>query len=135
MATSEAVKWKPPGRGAVVATPVDQTMIDMIGAGARFEDTTFTRDQWGQLRRFYGYIDEPVGQVQDDRRRSELNVLKPAIESRDLGRLVSRDGRRVMALLSRHLSPGQDPVKLVALALSDAGYDVDGEVVEWADED
>jgi len=48
-------------------------------------------------------------------------------------RIVREDGLRVMALLSKYLEPGEDPVKLVLLLLDEAGYDTGGEF-EWASE-
>jgi hypothetical protein len=45
---------------------------------------------------------------------------------RNLDRYVAADGVRLMALLSRFLEDGQDPVALVAQLLAEAGYDTQG---------
>jgi hypothetical protein len=43
-----------------------------------------------------------------------------------IDRYVAADGVRLMALLSRFLEDGQDPVALVAQLLAEAGYDTQG---------
>lgn len=45
---------------------------------------------------------------------------------RNLDRYIAADGVRVMALLSRFVENGQDPVALVAQLLAGAGYDTQG---------
>jgi len=44
----------------------------------------------------------------------------------NLDRYMAADGVRLMALLSRFLEDGQDPVALVAQLLAEAGYDTQG---------
>ena len=41
-----------------------------------------------------------------------------------LGRLIARDGMRVMAFLSQYLEQGEDPVRVVARLAQQVGWDV-----------
>lgn len=53
-------------------------------------------------------------------------------DARDVFRRASRDGLRMLAFLAKYIEPGGDPVKLLVQLASDAGFDVDGSDVEWA---
>jgi hypothetical protein len=44
--------------------------------------------------------------------------------SRNIMRHVETDGLRIMGAISKYLQPGEDPVKTVLLAMSEAGFDV-----------
>jgi hypothetical protein len=50
---------------------------------------------------------------------------------RNMFRAVKEDGMRAIALFSKFLEPGQDPVKLLVQLMDQAGWDV-GDHVEWA---
>ncbi len=52
---------------------------------------------------------------------------------RNLNRHVEADGVRLVAWLAKHLQPGEDPLKQLVRLAVDAGWDVDGSDVAWAD--
>lgn len=45
------------------------------------------------------------------------------------------DGMRMLAWIAGHLQPGDDPVKTLVRLAVDAGWDVDPEDIDWAEED
>lgn len=92
------------------ATKCDEAVIQLLG-GRRFEGNLFTNDQCKMLYKIYGFS-------------KEEDEFIEAGNFRNLMRHVSHDGRRVMAFLSQYLEHGEDPVNLIATALSDQGYDV-----------
>ncbi len=54
-------------------------------------------------------------------------------DDRNLFRRVQRDGLRLMAVLSRYMERGEDPVKLLVKLLVNNGCDVDPTACQWAD--
>lgn len=60
----------------------------------------------------------------EERVRRDALRFQESGDDRNLMRLASHDGRRVMAFLARFLEPDEDPVSLIARALSDMGFDV-----------
>lgn len=98
--------------GAFVTTPMDSTSIALLG-GFNHGSVCVTRDQEDRFRKIYGFTS-----------RRGRTALENAGDIRNLMRYADIDGLRVMAFLSRYLEPGEDPVRLLQNALSDAGYDV-----------
>lgn len=53
---------------------------------------------------------------------------------RNMFRAVQEDGMRVMAFIAKYLETGQDPVKMLAQLMLEAGFDM-ADHAEWAYED
>lgn len=143
------------------STPSAKRMGDLLGH-ASYEGVEFTRDQYRALLRLYGFSlnqDQAVAETKacydanvaatvetNNNRKSydrEIPLPPPFDEvgvrrlyedgaGRNMFRHAKHDGMRVMAYLSRALSPGEDPVKLIVQLLADAGHDVDPEDSAWA---
>lgn len=97
--------------GGVASTPQSAQMISTFG-GFRHNDVSVSRDELFHLRRIAGMTpDSPNALVEG---RDDLTSC----------RLASRDGMRIMAMLARHLAPGEDPVKLVAKMAIEYGLDL-----------
>lgn len=72
----------------------------------------WTRDELRDLATLYGF---DLG---------DGDALMQAGAQRNLARRVERDGLRAIVLLARFCEPGEDPVRLLARLLQDAGYDL-----------
>ncbi len=143
---------RPGGFKFHASTPQSAGCIDLLG-GESFNGVTFTHDEVRALTRVYGYdlegkdvvVPEPevqappqgasfweVRKYEEGLRQAKKS--KPSLESlqkmdragafRNLMRNVECDGKRIMGLLARFLEPGDDPVKIVAQLMRDAGWDV-----------
>lgn len=137
-------------------------MLQLLG-GQEFEGVDFTTDQFRAIQRLYGFVPEkpnkkpppPVmpelptdrweaTKVREDHARAleahknwqDPRVMMQAGADRNAMRAARHDGLRVMAWLSRHLAPGQDPVKVLIQMANDAGWgDVDPADTDWAEQD
>lgn len=96
-------------------------MMELIGSGPIFHGVALSRDEDRALRKLYGFQSDP-----------RADVLATAGATRNLLRHVQNDGTRVLAFLARFLEAGEDPVAFLAIQLSDIGYDISGDDVEWA---
>lgn len=159
-------KDEPGGGRFSCATPMDATMIQLLGSGGSFEGVTFTRDQLDRLTRVYGYSPEQTERDVEEsiaahaealRKQAEEDAKKPSWQRKakatrpatagelrtfykagghlQVLRNAGHDGLRLVAFLSRYLEPDEDPVKMVVRLATEAGYDVDSDVVAWAFED
>jgi hypothetical protein len=63
------------------------------------------------------------------------SAFHQAGSDRNLARDMEADGLRMVAWIARYLVPGEDPVRALVTLAVDAGWDVDPEDVQWADED
>lgn len=61
-----------------------------------------------------------------------VRAFLAAGDGRNMFRHAQNDGLRLMAFLARFVEPGLDPLKTLVQLVSDAGWDVDPEDVEWA---
>lgn len=64
--------------------------------------------------------------------RKAAQNFNQAGADRNLFRHMEHDGLRMVAWLAKYLEPGEDPVKLLVLIASDAGFDVPPEDYGWA---
>lgn len=114
-----ARKAKEPEDFHEYATPYTKKLVGIIG-GQRFEGNILSASEISDLRNLYGT--EPSD-----------NPLIADGNLRDTIRQARHDGLRLMAFLSKFLHRDEDPVKLVARTMSDYGFDVSGDILDWAD--
>lgn len=110
----------------ISSDPVSREMILSDFAGATCNGVVLSRDQLKWLGNLYP-ITNPTN-------TGSCVQFHSAIDTRDLLRLVQRDGLRVMAVLAKFCDAGADPVKVLVQLLWNQGYDV-GDLVEWAAEE
>lgn len=84
------------------------------GSGYRLSQALLTRDQALAIARWMG---AEQGEEPD-------NVLSAAIDDRNLARHVTLAAERVIAFMAPHLEPDEDPVDVVRLLMTGAGWDV-----------
>jgi hypothetical protein len=155
------MRQPPPGWPKVFSRPSDAVAARLLGSTHK-DGVHFTTDQLKALYRVYNFDPDQAREIVEEcrkmhdqreevrRRKHEkersLSPFKPIpfVErgllrfystGADLGvlRMARMDGLRVMALLSKFLEEGEDPVRFVETLLSDAGFDC--MIDEWGDED
>ncbi len=104
---------------------LDELEAEHAVALAKFHENESKRSRWETPR-------QPPKPI--DRKATKLFMEEGA--SRNIYRHVEREGMRLMGLLAscRCLDDNEDPVKLLAQLMIDAGYDVPAEVVTWLEE-
>ncbi len=108
--------------GTLYSTPSSATMSQLMGIGASYLGVAITRTEFKNLKRIYKIHPEDHPLAQSGAMVSTM-------------RQTARDGFRLMAALSKYVETGEDPVKVLVRALSEAGYDVPNDI-DWAyDED
>lgn len=75
-------------------------MISLLGCRFSFEGIALSSDEFDACQKLYEFHDE------------EHPLLKAGME-RHIGRAMSRDGKRIIALIARYCEPGQDPVEFI----------------------
>lgn len=100
--------------GTVMATKNDCAMFELFG-GNSYRGVAFTKSQMEDLWKYYGF----------DGRFNSKSDLENDGAVRNLFRHIESDGLRLMAFLSKYLEREEDPVQMIAMALSDAGFDID----------
>lgn len=160
----EKLEKRPQYETVRVTTPHSNTMLALLGAGEVYEGLAFTKDEWEALKRLYFFererpnkkpseptppkkedfdsvweFDRAVRGHEDALKRHE-NWKDPlpfhqAGADRNAIRYAIADGLRMLAWIAKHVEPGRDPLKALVQLASDAGWDVSGDDVEWADSD
>ena len=93
-------------RRSAYSTKEAQLTGTLLGT-VRRGPVAFSHVEFYRLAEYYGF----------DIKACQSNALEFAGSTRNMFRLVERDGLRVMGLLSEYLEDGQDPVSLVIDAL------------------
>lgn len=127
---------KQANRGDV--TPSTKMTIGLLG-GRTFSGVFMSNDQHRKLFLHYNQEFRDQEHVLEEGKTvsgAELheNILLKSMAEVYAMREASMDGLRMMAVLSSLLEVGEDPVKLLIKMMSDAGYDVDADDLEWAEE-
>lgn len=66
---------KRPGTGAIYVRPIDEDLVQILGAGWKSGGVTITRDQMKALRRYYGFDpDYPNRTVEEGRKAHEAKM-------------------------------------------------------------
>jgi hypothetical protein len=149
---------KRPGCGHATATPVDESLIQILGIGASHEGVALTRDQFQAIKRLYGYYPEPPvpkpppppplgpnpSWEQESRHKEVMRAYSKwedpspfhqAGADRNAMRWASSDGLRMLAWIAKYVPPESDPVKALIQLAIDAGWDIDPATVEWVNEE
>jgi hypothetical protein len=92
---------------------VQHPWAEPIGSGYRLSHACLTPDQARAIARWM-QVDE----------LGDRGKLGNAIDDRNVRRHVTLAGERVIAVLSRYLEPGDDPVEVVRGLMITAGWDV-----------
>lgn len=137
-------------------------MIHLLGAGVQHEGIALSGDEFRRIKRLYGYVREPaskkpdpppppnqgdfasLGEYETARREHKEQVdrlarwedPRPFLQAgadRNALRHAAADGLRLLAWITKHVPPGEDPLKTLITMASDAGWDVDPSDVEWAE--
>lgn len=91
----------------------------------------FTVDEVAAFRRLYDVPRRPA-KDKPTKEEQQIAAFEKAGDERNLFRHVDADGLRLMAVVAKHLSPGEDPVRFLLCLLAQAGHDVDPEDLAWA---
>lgn len=141
---------------AQVTTPLAAKVIRLLGLGAIQGSIALTRGEFGAVKRLYGFEPElpnkrpdPPG-VPDPNDwaacRKHEDALKmhakwqdpqPLMQAgadRNALRAAEADGLRLLAWIAKYVPAGDDPLAHLVQAAVAAGWDVDPEDVEWADD-
>lgn len=108
--------------GGYVSDKMAASMIALLG-GSHVDQNYFTRDQVKHLAKMYGF---------------DMDVKHPLEKEgafRNMTRLAKIDGYRIMAFMARFCEFGEDPLSIIKLAMSDAGYDAQLEDHDFEDVD
>lgn len=149
---------------AEVTTPHAAGLMALLGSGAVHRSVALTRDEFKNIHRLYGFKPEgpnvkpppPTRPVEGDyatgyQFREALQKYEAALRQhekwgdpqifmqagadRNALRFAEADGLRLLAWLAAHVAPGEDPLKTLVQLAGDAGWDVDPEDVEWANQE
>jgi len=101
-------------------TPLSKKVAALTGYRHVATNVELTREEWRRIQEVYGTEPDDNSLVQA---RNETASL----------RLAQRDGLRIIAWLSKFCEPGQDPLKVIVPLLSEAGYGVEPEDLDWAE--
>lgn len=117
---------KRPGRNKfIVATPLDESMIELLGPALSQDGFAITRDQAKYMNKLYNFVPE----TKDN---AKINNFMQAGADRNMFRHASSDGLRMVAWIAKYCEPEEDPVKVLIRMASDAGLDVDPSDFSWA---
>lgn len=94
--------------GLIASCENSATMISLLGYKVHFEGVALTSEEFNACQKLYQL-------------NNEENVLLQAGMERDVGRAMSRDGKRIIALIAKYCEPGQDPVEFIQELLDDVG--------------
>jgi hypothetical protein len=94
--------------GVIASCENSAAMISLLGYAHHFEGVGLTHDEFKACQKLYQFHDEE-------------NPLLQAGMCRDIGRAMSRDGKRIIALIAKYCEPGQDPVEFIQELLDEAG--------------
>lgn len=149
--------------GAGVTTPQVALMMQLLGTGPAAEGVIFSRDEFENIKRLYGFVPEKPNQkppppkppeeksfklryqYEDALRKYEQALaahdkwedplpLMQAGADRNAIRHATHDGLRLLAWIAKFVPPGEDPLKTLVQLASDAGFDVDPEDTSWAED-
>ncbi len=107
----------PNGAKTYLVTPSDIPVVKLLG-GFTLEGFTYTEGQARRIGKHYGI------EIPRVNRKVDTNDLARTGAWKDAARHATRDGLRIMAVISEYLEEGQDPVEFIVSQLRDLDYDV-----------
>lgn len=146
--------FRPPGYpDTIFATPQSETAGRLLGCASEHNGVKWTRDEARAIWRLYGFNitrdplyperapdpgPKPSLRFDDPDRSAKMAAWEAAVRehvralhglqmagaTRNAARYAERDGLRAIALLARFCEPGQDPVRVLAEVLQEAGLDL-----------
>jgi len=114
-------------RGSITTDQESAAMIDLLG-GKTADQVALTSDQEKRLYKLYNFNPE------EDRGKLGSELIQ-AGTFRNMIRYAQMDGLRLVAFLSRFCKPGKDPLSLIKVLMSEAGYDITLEDRDFDEED
>ncbi len=149
---------RPQANGSTVTTPRAGQLLQLLGNPVRHGASALSRDEFVALKKLYGFQPEkpnkrPPEPVQPspsasytelqkykDAKRAWDNWEDPkhfmqAVADRNLLRHAEMDGFRLIAWLAKYVEPGADPLKILISLASNAGWDIDPEDIDWANDE
>jgi len=152
------MKNRPESSGCIVTTPGAARLQSLLGSAPRQGSVAPTHDEYRALQRLYGYVPEKShprppepSHPGPDATWDEKEKYKRAKATWDawsdpkgflqagadvnLYRHAEVDGLRLVAWIARFIAPGADPLKALILLASEAGWNVDLEDIEYAQEE
>lgn len=156
---------RPQGKsGSQFTTPLAESMTRILGPGMVTGGTIFTRDETAALNKLYAFKPEgpgkrppkpvrqpdPEGALPHQKRDADEAFMKKvaawerwedpqalmqAGADRNMVRHATSDGLRLVAWIAKFVPEGEDPVKTLIQLASQAGWDVSGEDMAWAEDE
>ncbi len=114
--------------GSRVTTPNAATMIQLLGAGVTAGSVALTRDEFAAVKKLYGF------ELEGPQEKPGVRAFAQAGADRNAIRHAEADGLRLLAWIAKFAPVGEDPIKTVVQMAVAAGFDVDPEDVEWAED-
>lgn len=148
--------------GCVVTTPRVSSMMQLLGSGTTYKGNALSSDEFRAVKKLYGFQKEKPGVKPSPPKAPELKDFKSSWEyedamirhrnaishpwqdpqsfmqagaDRNVMREAETDGLRLLAWIAKYVPKGEDPLKSLIQAVTEAGWDIDPEDVEWSQEE
>jgi len=146
----------------IVTTPRAAMMMQLLGSGLVRGGVALSRDEYAAINKLYGFTKEQPNPKPPPPKAPERETFKtswdfeaavkkyqeavkawqnwqdprPLMQAgadHNVARTAEVDGLRLVAFLAKFVPAGEDPLKHLIQAASDAGWDVDPSDLEWAE--